>query len=318
MTDACADGHDVRSVEERIGRLAANQFGIISRSQALELGLSLKQIERRVTVRILEPIHPGVYRLAGSTRCWKQDVMAAQTWAGQDSVVSHRTAAVLLGLDGVGEGTPEISVRVRVRTRPGLVMHRTSMLERADWRLRTPFRVTTPERTLFDLASVIDTNSLELALDSALRQRITTLGRIAARLSELASVGRVGFPSLRKMVQARQGREVLNESPLETVWERVARRGRFPPYVCQYVLTENRRYVGRIDFAWPEAKVAVEADSWKHHFGRQAWERDQAKNNFLQEHGWIILRFTWEQLTQRPDEVIRIVWSVLTPRLPLT
>lgn len=278
--------------------------------------MTTSQIDRRLATAVLERVHPQVYRFVGVPPSWRQELFAAQAWAGDEAVISHRSAACLLGLDGIDEGSPEITLPSPRRARAGIILHRSTQLERSDWRWRSPFRVTTPERTICDISTTVNEKSLEEALDSALRLRLTTIDRIWNRLSCLSGNGRRGYRLLRDLLTMRAAHRVPNDSSLETAWERVARKGHFPPYVRQMPIEDAGSYLGRIDFAWPTAKVAVETDSWKWHSQRRVWERDQRKNNFLQEQGWVVLRFTWRQIIETPDEVIREVWAVLAPRLP--
>ncbi|HEX2239570.1 MAG TPA: type IV toxin-antitoxin system AbiEi family antitoxin domain-containing protein, partial [Actinomycetota bacterium] len=171
---------DAESPDQICRSIAQSQFGVITRKQAQEAGLSTNQFDRRVAAGIFARIHPTVYRLVGVPASWKGRLFAAQEWAGDRAVVSHRAAAKLYSLDGIDEEYIELTTTgSSCRSRPGVVLHRTSELEQKDWRSKHPFRVTTPERTICDLASVLSSAALESALESALRLRLTTLRRIA-------------------------------------------------------------------------------------------------------------------------------------------
>jgi len=80
--------------------LAAAQYGVVSRTQTLDTGLSARQIEIRIEVGRLTVVHPGVYRVAGAPTTGRLRAMAACLWLGTDALVSHLTAAALLRLDG--------------------------------------------------------------------------------------------------------------------------------------------------------------------------------------------------------------------------
>ncbi|MFN2525908.1 MAG: DUF559 domain-containing protein, partial [Actinomycetota bacterium] len=281
-----------------------------------DAGLSAEAIQRRIAGGTFERLYRGVYRMAGAQPSWEQDLFAAQEWA-RPAVVSHRSAAELWRLDGIAKGHVDLLTTGNSRRRPGVIVRRTRSLGRNDWRWRTPFRVTTPERTLRDLAAIVNESELECALESALRLGLTTIERVLGKLNEHPRHGREGCGVLRGLLIERCRHLVPNDSTLETLWERLARRGELPPYERQFRIWDGDHYLGRVDFAWSHARVAVETDSWKWHFGREAWEQDQRKNNYLQKHGWIVLRFTWRQIVETPDEVIASIWAVLTPRLPL-
>src|SRR5690349_2681495 len=108
--------------------LAEAQHGVISLSQALDAGLSRKQIAGRLARGDLEGLLPGALRLAGSPRTFEQKVMAGVLAAGLGAVASHRAAATLLGFPSVPRWV-EVLVpndrRVRIE---GLVVHRTRVL----------------------------------------------------------------------------------------------------------------------------------------------------------------------------------------------
>ena len=64
----------------------------------------------------------------------------------------------------------------------------------------------------------------------------------------------------------------------------------------------------------PVAGLAIEANSWRHHAGKAEHDDDCRRYNALVLGGWIVLRFTWDDLTQRPDWVIAQIQFALTVR----
>jgi very-short-patch-repair endonuclease len=68
----------------------------------------------------------------------------------------------------------------------------------------------------------------------------------------------------------------------------------FPKPVRQYVIKDRGRFVAQVDFAYPQAKVAIEAQSVKHHAGRQAWERDSRRFADLASIGWRTMPVLWD------------------------
>ena len=89
--------HDV---EQAFAKLAARQYGVVSRKQAIALGLSPFAISRRVMAGKLREVLPGVYAIPGVPRSYCQRLMAAILWAGEGAVACHRAAASLYDLDG--------------------------------------------------------------------------------------------------------------------------------------------------------------------------------------------------------------------------
>jgi len=196
----------------RLARLAEKQHGVFSRAQAMECGLSSDTIDRRVSSAAWERLYPGIYRLAGVRATWKQSLLAACLGWGTGAVISHRAAAALWELPGFSPGTIELIVpRKRERAR-GHVVHRPLALPRADVTVVDAIPVTTPGRTLVDLAGCVNADVLEEALDDALRRRLVSLARMRWQLRE--SGGRRGIGVLAKMVCACDGG--VPESSLET------------------------------------------------------------------------------------------------------
>jgi very-short-patch-repair endonuclease len=75
------------------------------------------------------------------------------------------------------------------------------------------------------------------------------------------------------------------------------------------VINNGAQFVARVDFAWPDMKIAVEAVGRKHHEGR--WERDMARHNALTSCGWIVIYVTWEDLHVRPRETLMSIARAL-------
>jgi hypothetical protein len=81
-------------------KLAEQQYGVVSRAQALAAGLSESQVERRIRMGHLCRVFPAIYRVGGSPVTVRQRPFAACLWLGDNADVSHLTGAALLHLDG--------------------------------------------------------------------------------------------------------------------------------------------------------------------------------------------------------------------------
>lgn len=174
--------------------------------------------------------------------------------------------------------------------------------------------VTSVERTLLDLASRLEHEVLELALDSALRQRKTSIARLRWRLQQAPSHGAKGVGELRGLVDARSTAAPGTESALEVRLAQIIRRSGLPAPQLQYRVMEGTRFIGRFDFAYPHAKLIVEVDGYRWHSGNRAWQRDRRRDNDLNRLGWTVLRFTAADLRD-PADVVRQIWAVLQPSL---
>lgn len=143
--------------DKDLTQLAATQFGVFSRRQATEGGLSPSAISRRTSSGAWVRVLPAIYRLNSAPPTWQQLAVAAWLWAGRDAVLSHRAAAKLWELDGAGCDFAELWVPTSVRSPSSRVrLHVTNDLRSGEVQSRGPFRVTRPTRTLIDLASVVE------------------------------------------------------------------------------------------------------------------------------------------------------------------
>lgn len=184
---------------------------------------------------------------------------------------------------------------------PGLVVHRVGPCQKCDIIERGVIPVTEPGRTLIDLAAVASAEDREVALDDALRRRLITLPRLAWRLETVGLSGKPGGRLLTKLVRERHEEKVLPEIWMERKVIRFLARSGFPPPIRQFRVFDGKRFVGRIDLAYPARRLAIEADGYANHSDRKAWERDRARGNDLECLGWTVIHVTWKQLTQQPE-----------------
>ena len=280
-------------------QLITRQYAVLSRAQARASGLSDHQIEYRVASGRWEAVLPGVYKVAGAPVTFRQRLMAAVLWAGEGAVVSHRSAAVLWHLDGVRDRRAELTVSQH-RNCEGLILHRTDRMPAADRSVRYGMPVTAPARTLIDLAGVVDDETLETALEDALRRGLVSAARLEWRLSEVGN-GRPGVAALRGLVRERD--RVPLESRLEVRFEQLLRSRGLPRPERQRVVHDpgGRR---RVDFAYPEQHLVIECVGWRYHGGQKAWQADIQRRRRLAAQGWRVLEFTWADVSWEPGLVV--------------
>jgi very-short-patch-repair endonuclease len=298
MEDAIRPGMSTETAERRCAGIASRQHGLLTRQQLLSTGLSPRSIGRRLTTGRLIVVHPGVYRVSGSPDSQEQRVLAACLWS--DGVASHRTAAALWNLDGVVPVCLEITTPRRVRSQE--VKAYRSHLPAGQVTKIGKIPVTTVARTLLDLGGVASASSLEAAVTDALRRNRTTLERLQSCLDEAGGKGRPGASALRSILQA-LGRQPA-ESVLELKLVRLLRRHGLPEPMRQFDIREGETLVARVDLAYPELRLAIEADGFSFHAGPGSWTRDLARSNALTALGWHVVHITWRDLTERPRQVI--------------
>jgi very-short-patch-repair endonuclease len=298
-------------------QIAERQYGLIARAQVIDVGLSRFAVHRLIASKTWERVHPKVYRLwpaSTDDQRWTQRMMAAALWLGDPSGASHRAAAIIWELDGVGTALIELTTARRHRsTQPGLVIHHVRSLRREDFVRRKGIPVTSIERTIVDLASVVQPAVLELALESALRRGLTTEDRIRRQIARSARTGK-GKAVLKDLLGARAR---ATDSALETlVWRALLEGGLSPPERQYTVVGRGGEFLARVDLAYVDAQVAIEADGYDFHSKPDDWRRDRRRQNALTRIGWIVYRVTWDDMTRRRRAVVEEIAQLLLARSP--
>ena len=220
-------------------------------------------------------------------------------WRNHRARESSRRA-YLWELDGIEEPSIEISVAAGRRIR-SVVVHRRLPMDKPGRVHRFGIPVTPIDRTLLDLAAVAPRSRTGLALDDSLRRRLTTFDSLRSTISQ--SRGRPGARALHQLVDLRDRREALMQSRLESALLRVLRRHGLPIPAAQHPVRQGENVVARLDFAYPAYRLGIEADGYRWHGGRERWRHDLRRENQLKLMGWTLLRFSWEEVHDRPEIV---------------
>ncbi len=285
-------------------RLAARQCGVVTDGELDSLGMSQQQRIRRVRAGLLLRLHPGVYAVPGAPTTFEQRVVAARLAAGPMAAVSHRTAARLWELRGATSGRIEVVVPGLSRPRlTQVAVHRSRLLESIDVCIHNGIAVTRPERTLIDVAGVLEPNAVGSMLESAVHLGLTTPDHVWRYLSRYGGHGRPGVATMRRILDARAPAAAPTESALEDLALRVLFRGGAPAPVRQYVIQVPGRPEIRVDLAYPPIRLALEVDSARWHSDSESYRRDRYKWNLLVALGWTLLILTDFDLDERPDGV---------------
>lgn len=292
------------SPDARCALVAANQHGCITRAQALACGLSPEGLQRRVrSGRWLRRL-PRTYVLRGAPATWEQRLRAATLWAGDGAAASGRSAAALWGFPDSVRGPIEISHTGAKQSRTGIVVRRVR-LDAVDLSSIRGIPVTTPARTLADLAARVSSDRFDAAWHYCLHQRLATLRDLSDVAWRRCGAGFPGVPRLREALAAYGGRPPA-ASPLEARFARRLRASGLPDAERQFAL--GGRY---LDFAWPARCVAVEADGYRWHASRAAWARDRARLAELRRAGWTVVHVTQEDARRGFEEVIEELRELL-------
>jgi very-short-patch-repair endonuclease len=298
-----------KSVDQLVARIAARQFGVFARHQIPEVHRN--QIQSRIRAGLWDSPARGVFRVKGSSRTKDQAMLIASLAWGEDTWISHRSAAAVFNVTSVRFDSIELTVPPfrRRRDAPGIVYRNALRNEdKAKW---GPIPVTSPLRTVLDLAAVLERRQVALAIDDFLRRGYLNLQRLDRRLGE---DGR-GFPNVnmvRDLVATRLG-ESVTESDFETELYEVIDSAGLPRPTRQVKVSAKGRDA-RLDFAYPSLRVGVEADSRRWHLSPEDWEAHLARSNWITAEDWLVIHVTWRQLTQRPQEVAEAIRSALQLR----
>ena len=229
--------------------------------------------------------------------------MAACLAAGDTGHASHRAAAALLGLPGFERAPIEISTTANTRRSIDAIIHTVGELPLCDVTTSQRVPCTNATRTLIDLAVFVDLRTLEIAADEALRRRLTTVARLRWRYAWFSAKRKPGIAKIATLLAERDIPTALPESALESRAKRVLRDGGLPPPQTQFVVACDDGTVARVDFAYPDHRVAIEVDGYAHHSGRLRWERDLARRNSLEASGWTVINVTSQQLSSDAGRV---------------
>jgi hypothetical protein len=212
--------------DQRIAALAATQYGVFTRRQALDAGFTDKAISIRISRGSWQRLRSGLYAIAGAPQTFHQRAVSGALICGARSAASHRTAGFLHGL--IAEEPPLVDVSVlhgaHYRPGPGLVIHQVVVLDRRDVRLVAGIPTTTPTRTLVDLAGMLGPIELERVNDDALIRR-TSIATLRACIERVGAT-REGMGRLIRLLDDREFG--VPESELERLFLRLIARFRLP------------------------------------------------------------------------------------------
>lgn len=279
--------------DRRCRELASQQYGLLTRSQLKTLGVSNAALYRRVSRGAWERPMEGVFGVGPPIDSWRRRLLCA--CLGTQGVASHRAAASLHGLDGFRARDPEVMTTKAPRRAPeGVIVHRTKSLPDADVMERYGIPVTIPTRTLLDLGAVVGASGVRRALEDSFTKHLVTLPRLYQQLRATGRSGRPGTATLRQLLRERGPDDVRTESELERALARLLAAHNYPQPHHQYVVEEAGLYVARVDAAYPDRLLAIEADGYEFHSARPDWLLDRRRQNALVSRGWRVLRFTPE------------------------
>jgi very-short-patch-repair endonuclease len=295
-------------LDREIAVLAARQHGVIAARQLAALGVAQRAVSHRVAAGRLHRVHHGVYavghRVLTGHGCW----MAAVLACGPDAALSHASAAALWEIRYSDSAYTDVSVpRTGARSRPGLRIHRPRTLPHNEVTVRHGIPVTTPARTVLDMAARLSESRLESLLNEVERRELTDYPALAALAR--AHAGHRGAAKLLKTLKTHEAGTKLTRSDLEILFREICRTHGLPEPRVNHTVAGKQ-----VDFLFADQRLIVEADSWTYHKTRRSFEDDRARDVHLATAGYRTLRFTDRQLAAEPHRVAQAIQAVLADR----
>jgi len=292
----------------RLAALASRQHGVVARRQLEALGLSDKMIVDRVRRDRLVRLHRGVYAVGHDRLRREKRWMAAVLAVGPGALLSHRDAAALHGLRPPGDHMRwEVTTTGRASSTRTIRVFRTTSLDARDTTSVDGIPVTSIARTLVDLAGTVPRTMLTKALNEAEGRRAVDLRAIERAMAQTARRNGRGHAELRQAL--------AKLAAIGTPVTRSELEDRFLALLDAHDLPRPATNYGiegmEVDAVWPKQRLAVELDGWDTHRTRQAFQQDRERGNALEAAGWRLLRFTWADVTRRPDDTAARVHGAL-------
>jgi very-short-patch-repair endonuclease len=297
-----------------IAALARRQRGAFSRSQAHGVGLTDDRLRTRVREGMIVQIGPNAFRFPGTDDLPIARLMGLMIDVGEPCWAFGPTAAALNRFDGFDLAEPFhlVTPRSRQVRRVGVSLHTSDYLPSTDQTAISGIRTLKAERTLIDLARIVDAAALTHALDSALRDGRVQEEHLRQRLASLnkKTQARLGVEALVRVIE---GGEVERggHSYLERRFMRLLDQHGLPRPLTQQVISRTSDRLIRVDFRFPGTNVVVEVLGYRYHRSREQMAIDAARMNALIADGFAPYQFTFEQVDEHPSATVRTVAQAL-------
>lgn len=286
-----------------IETILSRQAGMISRAQVLATGASPSMINRRVASGAWMRVHPGVYLATDRELTTDTRLHAAILWAGPAATISGVRAAWWHRLWADSSAMIDLTVPQgwKRSARPGLRVRRRDLAPvdrvavRGIWVTALPLTV---------LEAAVELGRPGQALLDRALQRGVTLDELCQ--AQCRNLGRYGSAAAAELLRVAGDRAASEAERLATA---LLRGAHIDGWQCGYRIGDYQA-----DIAFPASKLVIEIDGWAWHADIERFQRDRRRQNALVLAGWTVLRFTWQDLTTRPEAVVREVRKALGSR----
>ncbi len=297
--------------------LAARQHGVASRGQLRRVGLSDDRIDSWVRAGRIRRVFSGAYLVGRPGITERGRLQAAVLACGNGAVISHRSAAWLLGLREKSPATVDVICPGQAgRKVDGIRVHIVPYPAPSEVRHVYGIPCTVVARVIVDLAGVHGVEQMREAVEMAATNGVLDLAAIDAVLAN--GPRRRGAPALRGVLDEwRPVAETAKYANVRSLFEArllpLVAKARLPvPRVNARVRTAEA--VLEVDLLWPRQRFVVEADSRRHHAIEVAFERDRRRDRELLAAGYGVLRVSWREMESEPAVVFAVIRSELERR----
>jgi very-short-patch-repair endonuclease len=290
--------------DRAVAWIAGQQLGLITIAQLAVVGLSRGEIAGLVERGALHRLHRGVYLVGHSVLLPGARELAAVLACGRTAMVSHRSAARLLGLDDQSTDDVQVTVVARnCRSREGIRVHRVERLDPLDRGFLRGIPITAPPRTIIDFAALARGYEIERVVAEAYARELLTEDELYAAIDRAPS--RPGIAALRAELGREAGPQWTQSEGERRMLKLIRAAGLPAPQ------TQVRIAGWPADFLWADRRLIVEVDGYPFHSGRKAFERDRRRDQAHIAAGYTVIRVTWRQLTEEPLSVAATIARLL-------
>ncbi|MGH2856540.1 MAG: type IV toxin-antitoxin system AbiEi family antitoxin domain-containing protein [Solirubrobacteraceae bacterium] len=286
-----------RARQRAIAALAASQHGAISRGQLIALGVSRGEIASWLAAGHLHRVHHGVYAVGRADLPPKGRLMAAVLACGPAALLSHRSAADHWDLLATAQSRVDVTVPGTSRAqRDGIRVHRARTMAPDEASTHHGIPVTSPARTLLDLAAILTQDRTLRAVEQADRVQLLDVARVLEVIARHPS--HRGSACLRAIIADYAGPPDVR-SGLERDFQQFVSETGLPQPLLNVTVAGCT-----VDAYWPAWRLAIELDSRAFHLNRSAFEKDRVRDAKLIRAGERVLRVTHKRLHRERAELL--------------